>query len=180
MSKSYHVVRTARDESAFPPKLSNRETQFLERLADRGHLDVGAFRQLERMLFATSERLVAAVLKLGVLSEEHLLAELAAFSGLDVLRVGQLPETAVMVSGLNPVLIRAREVVPIAVECRVLQVAWWDPLDGYVERALRFTTGLAPRFVLATRSQVLDQLERLYPAPFGTDTPAGYYPRRWT
>ena len=162
----------------FAPKLSDRETQFLNRLADRGHLDVGAFHRLERMLVGTGEGLISVVLKLGVLSEEHLLAEVAAFSGLDVL--SQLPDTAVVVPGLNLALLRAREVVPIAADSQLLRVAWWDPLDGYVERALRFSTGLSPQFVLATRGQILDQLERLYPEPCDMDTLTGYYPRRWT
>lgn len=162
----------------FAPKLSDRETQFLNRLAARGRLDVGAFHRLERMLVETGEGLISVVLKLGVLSQEHLRAELAAFSGLEV--VSQLPETAVAVPGLNLALLRSREVVPIAADSRLLRVACWDPLDGYVERALRFTTGLSPQFVLATRDQILDQLERLYPAPCDLDTPTGHYPRRWT
>lgn len=158
----------------FAPWMSDRETQFLERLADQGRLDVEASRRLERMIVETGEGLISVVLKLGVLSEEQLLAELAAFSGLEV--VSQLPETAVVVQGLNPALLRAREVVPIAADDRLLRVAWWDPLDDYVERALRFSTEISLQFVLASRGQILDLLERLYPVPCDADTPTGHYP----
>src|SRR5687767_13258732 len=85
----------------FAPKLSDRETQFLDRLATLGCLDVGTFRRLERMLVETGERLVALVLKLGVLSEQRLLTELSALSGVDVLRASHLPDKAVVVPGLN-------------------------------------------------------------------------------
>ena len=102
----------------FAPKLSDRETQFLDRLATLGCLDVGTFRRLERMLVETGERLVALVLKLGVLSEQRLLTELSALSGVDVLRASHLPNKAAVVPGLNLALLRAREVVPIAVDSR--------------------------------------------------------------
>ncbi len=164
--------------SEFAPKMSDRETQFLGRLVVQGCLDIGVLGQLERMIVETGEGLTSIVLKLGVLSEAQLLAELAAFSGLDI--VSQLPETAVAVPELNLALLRAREVVPIAADSRLLRIARWDPLDAYVERALRFSTGLTLRSVLATRGQILDQLERLYPEPCDTDTPANHYPRRWT
>lgn len=164
----------------FAPMLSDRETQFLDRLATLGSLDIVTFRRLERMLVETGERLVALVLKLGLLSEQRLLTELAALSGVDVLHASHLPDKAIVVPGLNLALLRAREVVPIAVDSRFVYVACWDPFDTYVERALRFTTGLAPRFVLATREQILDLLERLYPEPFGMDMPTAHSTRRWT
>lgn len=176
MMPAGHAV--AQMEPGFVPKLSDREARFLEQLADRCRIGAAELRRIELALLDRGERLVAALLKLGTLSEENLLVALAEFLGLSVLRSHQLPAVAVPVPGLNLALLKAREVVPIAVDGRHMQVLCWDPLDSYVERALRFGTGLTPQLILATRSQVLDQLERLYPALYPPE--GGGYSRRWT
>lgn len=145
-------------------RLTDVESRFLDHLARRGRLNALALERLHRLLDETSDHVAAVILKLGHLSEEDLARESVEFSGLPPLGDVQLPREPLSVARINASFLRAREIVPIAVEAGQLRVACWDVLDDYAVRALQFASGLDVTRVVTTRAVVLAALDALYPA----------------
>ena len=153
--------------------LSELDLRFLDHLENRSRSNSLALEHLQRLLDETSDRLAAVVLKLGLLAEDDLARAFAEFSELPLLRLEQLPRDLAAVEGLNIPFLRAREIVPIAVDVEHLQVACWDPLDEYAVQALEFASGLPVARFVTTRSTILSTLDALYPARQTTPADAG-------
>jgi general secretion pathway protein E len=128
---------------------------FLAHLSSRARLTDVAAERVRRVQLETSDRLPAVLLKLGMLSEADLAAEMAAFSGHpcvapDVtLARADIAELAVTDSFL-----RAHQLVPLAKDDTGLRVACWDALDEYAARALAFACEVPIRWTIATRAQI--------------------------
>jgi general secretion pathway protein E len=119
--------------------------------------------RVERVLAETGDQLCSVLLKLGLLTESNLADLLSRYSGLPRFAANDLPAEPLDVSAVNLELLRSREVVPVRWDSAHLTVACWDPLDDYVERALRFATRREVCRGIASRDDIRLALARLYP-----------------
>src|SRR5258708_35738647 len=88
--------------------------QFLARLAEQGRLTAVAAERVSRVQLETLDRLASVLLKLGILGEEELAAELAQFCALE----RWSPDEAIVpalptVDDVSIPFLRAHEIVPI-------------------------------------------------------------------
>lgn len=115
-----------------------------------------------RVTVETRDDVAHTLLKLGLLSEQVLAEQLSQF--LDLPRWIEVEIAApVEVVGLNTQFLKAHELVPLGIEEDRLLVACWDGLDDAAIRGLRFSTKLPVRTLIATRTQIRELLDRLYP-----------------
>jgi type II secretory ATPase GspE/PulE/Tfp pilus assembly ATPase PilB-like protein/ActR/RegA family two-component response regulator len=132
-------------------------------LLDRGLLsrnDVGVAQQ-----HAARERmdLVDALATLGLLTERQSYEALAVSAGLDLVDLTGVEISELAVRLVPERLARRHHVVPISVDNRSLVYATCRPLDPEVERDISFASGRRVLQVVATRSVVLEALDRCYP-----------------
>lgn len=110
----------------------------------------------------TGERLDAVVTRLGMLSEDRLVVEMAAHTGLPVLASGGMPAQAVDGPDLSIAFLRDVRALPVAAEADLLRVAVCNPFDPFVERAFAFTFRRRVERVVARSSDIDSAIERLY------------------
>lgn len=137
------------------------EEGFVSQLVERERLTALSAERLRRVQLETGDRVSAVILKLGLLSEADLAAEMARY--VDLPPLGLAPATAMNHDSLNLAFLKAHEVVPIRIADQQLEVVCWDALDDYVPKALEFATGLTVRQSIARRTQVLELLGSLEP-----------------
>lgn len=136
---------------------------FLSRLIAGNRLSAQTAEQVERIRTETGGRLCAVLLKLGLLSEPDLAAELALHARLPLIQRIDLTRPSPVLEQLNPSFLHARGILPIEADETTLSVVCWDPLDAEAVEALRFATGLELVRQVAPRREVLTVLERVYP-----------------
>jgi general secretion pathway protein E len=148
------------------------ERSFLTALLERGRISPLAADRLQRMQTETGDRLCSVLLKLGLLSEADLLAEMSNHTAIEAAD-GSLTPCLLEGVDLNSAFLHAHEVVPLAVQEGTLDVAIWDALDPYPLTALEYACGLTTRPVLSTREEILDALRQLSPTDSEATVPAG-------
>ncbi|MEJ1962970.1 MAG: hypothetical protein WDO56_16035 [Gammaproteobacteria bacterium] len=114
------------------------------------------------MQLETSDRLSGVLLKLGLRSEGALADDFARFCQLPRLTPEAMPVTPIVLETLNPEFIRTRELLPLRMTDKSIDVACWDALDEYSPRALEFALGRPVTRCVATREQIQRALEALY------------------
>jgi general secretion pathway protein E len=137
---------------------------FLDKLVERGHLTPVLAERVARVQRETADRLAAVLLKLGLLSEETLAAELALHTHYPRLERAALPATAPGIEGFNREFVRSREMVPLEVCADALEVACWDALDDFSIRALEFALERPVRCRIGTRAELVLAVDVLYPS----------------
>lgn len=141
---------------------------FLIHLVDRHRLsDISADR-VRRVQQETLDRLANVLLKLGLLSERQLAAEMAAFSGYSLIEAYEsLPNAEFRSLAVADSFLRAHELVALSADEKCVTVACWDALDAYASRALAFACGRPITWMVSTRTQIHQALaaaEHLMPA----------------
>jgi general secretion pathway protein E len=132
---------------------------FLGHLVGRACLNDLFAERVRRVQSETLEPLPGVLLKLGVVSEEDLAVELAAFSGFPLVSRSEALRTAELVEiGITESFLRTHEFVPLSASDREVKVACWDALDEYAIRALDFASNRTIVLTVATRSQVQQAL----------------------
>jgi general secretion pathway protein E len=139
------------------------QSSFLEALVADGVVTRVVADRVRRIQAESADRLPPVLLKLGLLSEEDLAAQLAEYSGCDRLNASDIPATRVDLPDLNASLFRTYALVPIRSVEGLLDVACWDATDAYGPRALEFATGLRVRRFVGTKSQLEQAALALYP-----------------
>jgi general secretion pathway protein E len=119
--------------------------------------------RVARVRSETADALPAILLKLGLISEPDLAKSLAGFCRLPRLDFATVPAAAPEIGLLNATFLRTREVVPLRVADREIEIACWDPLDEYVVQALRFALGANVTRCVGTREEIRRALDALYP-----------------
>src|SRR5579863_7704884 len=76
--------------------------RFVGQLIERRHLDAQVAERVLRVQRDTFDRLGSVLLKLGLLSEEALAAELSAFTALPRLKAADIPTVAVAAPDISP------------------------------------------------------------------------------
>lgn len=139
------------------------ESEFLRWLVAQRRLTAVLAERVARVQSETSDRLAAVVLKLGLLSEADLAADLAAYTGLPRLDSASLPRDAALPSNVNVEFLRSRELLPLSATAAGVDIACWDALDDYGPRALQFALRCPVARRIGTRTQIRRVLETLYP-----------------
>jgi type IV pilus assembly protein PilB len=107
--------------------------------------------------------LVDAVAALGLVREADSYATLAEAAGMDMADIEGAAPSELAVRLVPERIARRHLVVPREVDNRTLTYATCQPFDPDAERDIAFASGRRTRAVLATRSSVLEALDRCYP-----------------
>src|SRR5437764_1633227 len=141
---------------AMPARSNQLGTLLLERgLVSQEQLDAALKEQQE-----TRKSLGRVLIDQGTVSETDLVATLAARIGLDFVDIGDYPVDPSAVSLISDTLARRFQAIPIAWEEERLVVAMADPSNVVAIDDIRTITGADVRTVVATRSAILEAIER--------------------
>ena len=151
-----------------PPRAS-----FLDWLVETQFLTPILAERVARVQAETSDRLAAILLKLGLLSEGRLADQMARYCELPRLDPATMPGEPLVAPGINAGFLRAREIVPLGMQEKQVEVACWDPLDEFVPTALEFALGRRVSRFVGTRTEIVAALERLYRAGMEGDGSIG-------
>lgn len=141
------------------PTALTLDEHFLVHLCSTNSVVSVAAERAKRVQLETLDRLASVLLKLGLLSEEALAAQMATFKEIGRIEGAITHQVSLLGSQLNIGFLRAHELVPVARAGDELTVAIWDALDEYALRALQFATGVKVRPVVATRTQIIAALD---------------------
>jgi len=107
--------------------------------------------------------LVDAVVILGFVREHDSYAALSASLGTEMVDLAGTASSELAIRLVPERLARRHSVIPLTVDNRLLTFATSQPFNPEAERDLAFASGRRTRMVVATRSAVLDALDRCYP-----------------
>ncbi len=107
--------------------------------------------------------LADAVVALGLVREEDSYAKLAEAGAFEVVDLERAVSSELAVRLVPERIARRYFVVPLQVDNRTLTYATSQPFNAEAERDVAFACGRRTRIVAATRSAVLDALDRCYP-----------------
>ncbi len=113
----------------------------------------------------TGERLDAVLTRLGLISEVALAQAIARATGFPLVTSDDFPAEPIAVDTLAPRFLRDARAVPIRQTSAGVEIAFVDPLDAYVSKALAFALNCAVTPLVARTSDVEAALDRLYGAP---------------
>jgi len=108
-------------------------------------------------------RLADAVVALGLVPEEACYAKLAEAGGFEVADLEHITSSELAVRLVPERIARRYFAVPFEVDNRTLTYATSQPFDAEAEHDISFASGRRTRMLVATRSAVLDALDRCYP-----------------
>ena len=107
--------------------------------------------------------LADAVVALGLVQEETCYAKLAEAGGFEMVDLAHTVSSELAVRLVPERIARRYFLVPLQVDNRTLTYATSQPFNAEAERDVAFASGRRTRLVTATRSAVLDALDRCYP-----------------
>ncbi len=110
----------------------------------------------------SGERLEAVVTRLGMISEDRLVAEMATYSGLDAIGNDAIPASAIDGPNLSLAFLRDMRALPIAADDARVRVAVANPFDPFVVQAFGFMFQRRVERVVARASDIDAGIERLY------------------
>jgi type II secretory ATPase GspE/PulE/Tfp pilus assembly ATPase PilB-like protein/ActR/RegA family two-component response regulator len=110
-----------------------------------------------------SVELADAFISLGLVSEGDCYAALAEAAGLHLVNAVEMATSELAIRLVPERLARRHVVVPLSVDNKTLTYATCRPFDPEIERDLSFASGRRLNASVASRSGVLEALERCYP-----------------
>jgi general secretion pathway protein E len=110
----------------------------------------------------TGDRLDAIVTRLGLLSEDRLVAEMARATGLEIVEPTAWPVQMVDGPDVSVAFLREVRALPMALDAGVVRMAVCDPFDPFVSEAFGFLFGRPVERRLARSSDIEAAIERLY------------------
>jgi CheY-like chemotaxis protein len=132
-------------------------------LIDRGLLPAEAVARAQAHAVREHIELADALVVLGLLSETQSYEALAAAAGTTLTPVDLLASSELALQLVPERLARRHMVVPLMVDNRTLSYATCAPFSPEAERDLGFASGRRTTVTIATRSAVLNGLDRCYP-----------------
>jgi general secretion pathway protein E len=101
------------------------------------------------------------LIDLGYVAERDVLGILSEQLKIPIF-TGEYPAVPIEPAKLQYPFLRTFHVLPVHVESQVLSLVMADPLDLETQTAIRLRTGFELKIHIATESEILDQLEKLY------------------
>ena len=140
----------------------------MERLADvvieLGQCDSRTVERGRRLAQENGQRLDAILLQLGLISERGLAEAYSILLALPVARAESYPPTPLLPARLTAKFLRQVRAVPLSHDLDTLVVAFADPLNRFVGKAIAAATGLKISAQVAVPLELEAALDRLYPA----------------
>ncbi|MGJ4973121.1 GspE/PulE family protein [Bradyrhizobium sp. HKCCYLRH1073] len=138
-------------------------------LREEGIVDRMSLDRAGRAAQTTGDRLDTVLTKLGLVSEAGLVAALAKFLALDLVRPDQIPIDPVLPELVEAEFVRHNHVLPLGCSDGRLAVGVTDPFNHDPIRALAFLTGLSVDMRLFTAADFDKACAGLYPAMSRSD-----------
>jgi type IV pilus assembly protein PilB len=110
----------------------------------------------------TSISLVQALVSIGVVTEDVLIAAIAKSLNLEYLKAPMLAVSSEAVALLPAEFCRQRKIAPLAISGRTLRIAMANPLDYFTIQDVEFRTRMQVTSVVAKESAVEDLLNKIY------------------
>jgi general secretion pathway protein E len=129
-----------------------------------GACDARALERARRVTEDSGQRLDAALLQLGLVSERSLAEAYAALLDLPIAGAERYPLDQPLFAGqLSARFLRQARALPVALENDTLVLALVDPLDSFTSAAIAAATGYPVRTEVAVPIELDAALNRLYP-----------------
>lgn len=112
---------------------------------------------------AQNVALVDALVSLNLFHEDAAYRLLARACGLELVTLGEVTASDLTLKLVPVKLARRHQIAPLACDPRTLTYATCQPFDGSADADIAFVTGRRTIRCLATRTDVLAALDRLYP-----------------
>lgn len=135
---------------------------FADMLAERSLLPEEALQRALMIERESGERLEAVVTRLGMISEDRLVAAMADYLGLASISGAEIPERAINGPDLSLAFLRDMRALPIAADDAVVRIAVANPFDPFVDQAFGFMFHRNVVRVVARASDIDAAIERLY------------------
>ncbi|MGI9375005.1 MAG: GspE/PulE family protein [Tsuneonella suprasediminis] len=161
IERSWHKVQERAAQEGESRESSN-PTGFEAMLRARALLAEDSLQRALLICSETGERLDAVVTRLGLLSEDRVASELAAYTDLPAIEASALPTQAVEGPDISVDFLREIRAFPITAVAASVRVAVSDPFDSFVEEAFGFLFGRPVERVIARASDIDAAIERLY------------------
>lgn len=133
-----------------------------ERLLHCGALDVSSLERARRAALSTGERLDQVLLKLGLVAETRLCAEIASLLNVWVVQASDVPKNPILSEVIHAEFVRGRRVLPLSVTDDSLTVALVDPFDQEPCSALTYLTEFTVSLCLIEVSLFQRAVQELY------------------
>lgn len=144
------------------PASAGAAPTFADMLVERALLPEEALQRALLIERESGERLEAVVTRLGMISEDRLVAEMARYSGLASIGAGAIPERAIDGPDLSLAFLRDMRALPIHADAAAVRIAVANPFDPFVAQAFGFMFHRKVDRVVARASDIDAAIERLY------------------
>ncbi len=131
-------------------------------LRERGLLQEESHQRAMLIVRESGERLEAVLTRLGMISEDRLVAEMASFLGMETLGAESIPTIAVDGPDLSLGFLRDIRAIPIGLDASSVRVAVSNPFDPFVAQAFGFMFQRNVDRVVGRASDIDAAIERLY------------------
>ena len=141
--------------------MQQSEVEFLNWLADKSTIELSALRRIMAAADTTGATGNSAILELGILPEEQLAAELAAFLNLDRVAADALMDIPHEISGVSTEFLLDSGVLPLPSPTGELHVATSQPLLSDRAKAAAYFGGFELVMKIATQSTLQKKISEL-------------------
>lgn len=136
--------------------------QFLQLFLHGGSLTEQALDRGRRAASASGERVDLVLNKLGLISDEALVAAWSKVTGLPIVEKERIPNQPVLPDLLEGPYLRYARVLPLSVTDEILELAVSDPLDSFPVQAIQAKTGRQVKRYLALPGELAVAISQLY------------------
>jgi type IV pilus assembly protein PilB len=167
-----HIVKSGDrvDVSGDPPrKAAAGLTGLAAVVIDRGLISRSELQVAQQHAERERMELVDALVALGLATEPDSYSALAEAAGLELIDLTAAVPSELAIRLVPERLARRYIVVPLAVDNRTLRYATCRPFDPEIERDLSFASGRSTESVIASRTELLESLDRCYPKQHALD-----------
>lgn len=135
-----------------------------DRLIERRLLAPSDMARAEEIVSRVGGRVPATLVRLGMVDETDLAAELAAAQNLSFIQRSEFPDEIPLIDGLNNSFLARHNAVPIRLTDGKLTVVLADPSDAETLNALRFASGADTALAsVGTFSDIADAIRHYFP-----------------
>jgi general secretion pathway protein E len=145
--------------------MQQSEVEFLNWLADKSAIEQNALRRVVAAVATTGATGNSAILELGIMPEERLADELAAFLNLDRLAPDSLMDVPHEIPGVHTEFLLEAGVVPLPSPLGELHIATSQPLLNDRAKAAAYFGGFELVMKVATQSTLLKKISELRQNP---------------
>ena len=134
----------------------------LQILVQNGYLDEAGAQDVQDLAKTESKTVRQSVIDQGVLSEDDLLATMAADQNTEAIDLGAMTIEGETVEAIPTSTARMYNVFPVAADADSVTLATFDLVDPRISDEMLFTLGKEVKFVFAREKDVMDRIAQHY------------------